>query len=268
MHPIVKRNNIQITGSGRATMVFAHGFGCDQTMWRSIVPAFRDHFRVVLFDLVGAGHSDLSAWNEARYESLDGYASDLIEVIDACSDQPVVHVGHSVSAIIALLAANESPDRFAANLMIAPSPSFINDTRYVGGFERIDIEELLESLDNNYLGWSSKMAPVIMGAPDQPYLSEELTNSFCRTDPAIARHFARVTFLSDHRSDLQYVTTPTLIIQSDDDLLAPVGVGEFMHDRMRESTLTVVNNVGHCPHMSVPADCVNAMNAFLKQQGM
>lgn len=268
MNEIIRRNNVHITGNGPITMVFAHGFGCDQAMWRSIAPSFRDRFRVVLFDLVGAGNSDLSAWDEARYGSLEGYASDLLEVIAASSAGPVVHVGHSVSATIAMLAANKKPEQFAANLMIAPSPSFINDGEYVGGFERADIDDLLQSLDSNYLGWSSTMAPVIMGSPDQPQLAEELTNSLCRTDPTIARHFAKVTFLSDHRLNLCDVTTPSLIVQSDEDLLAPVSVGEYMHDKMRGSTLTIVKNVGHCPHMSVPETCVAAMNAFLQRQGI
>ena len=197
-------------------------------MWRYLHPDFADRHKIVLFDLVGSGQSDLSAYDYAKYGSLHGYAADLLEIMDEFASGPIIYVGHSVSAMIGMLAAIEAPERFVANVMVGPSPSFINDGEYVGGFTRSDIDGLLETLESNYLGWSSTMAPVIMGSPDQPELGVELTNSFCRTDPEIAKHFARVTFLADHRADLKRVTTPTLILQSSDDLLAPLGVGEYM----------------------------------------
>jgi sigma-B regulation protein RsbQ len=207
-----KRNNVHVSGSGGTAMLFAHGFGCDQNMWRLFAPNFEDRYRTILFDLVGSGESDLSSYSRSRYDTLQGYADDVLEIVDALTTGPVIFVGHSVSTMIGMLAAIKAPERFAANVMIGPSPSFINDGSYVGGFERPDIEDLLETLENNYLGWSSTMAPAIMGAPTQPELADELTNSFCRTDPDIAKHFARVTFLADHRTDLSRVTTPTLIV--------------------------------------------------------
>jgi len=257
------RSNVHVTGAGETTVVFAHGFGCDQHMWRLFAPHFADRYKTVLFDLVGSGGSDLSAYDRRRYGSLHGHADDVLEIVEEFASGPVIFIGHSVSTMIGMLAAIKAPERFAANVMVGPSPSFINDGEYVGGFERSDIEELLETLEDNYLGWSSTMAPSIMGAPDQPELSEELTNSFCRTDPDIAKHFARVTFLADHRADLARVTTPTLIIQSDDDLLAPVSVGEYMHEAIPGSTLTFVDNVGHCPHISAPGPSMAATEAFL-----
>lgn len=263
-----KRNNVHVSGGSGPTMLFAHGFGCDQNMWRLFAPTFEDRYRTVLFDLVGSGESDLSAYNRTRYNTLQGYADDVLEIIAGLETGPVIFVGHSVSATIGMLAAIRAPEQFAANVMIGPSPSFINDGSYIGGFEREDIDDLLETLENNYLGWSSTMAPAIMGTPGQPELADELENSFCRTDPGIAKHFARVTFLADHRADLARVTTPTLIVQSNDDLLAPVSVGEYMHDAITGSTLSIVDNVGHCPHLSAPGQSKSATDAFLKGLGL
>ena len=265
---IQQRNNVHSSGEGSPPIVFAHGFGCDQTMWRYLHPDFAGRHKIVLFDLVGSGQSDLAAYDYAKYESLHGYAADLLEIMDEFASGPIIYVGHSVSAMIGMLAAIEAPERFVANVMVGPSPSFINDGEYVGGFTRSDIDGLLETLESNYLGWSSTMAPVIMGSPDQPELGVELTNSFCRTDPEIAKHFARVTFLADHRADLKRVTTPTLILQSSDDLLAPLGVGEYMLAQIPGSTLSVVDNVGHCPHLSAPCASVDAIKAFLRQLGL
>jgi sigma-B regulation protein RsbQ len=261
---IHKRNNITISGRGKRTMVLAHGFGCDQTMWRYLVPAFQNTYRIVLFDLVGSGASDLSAYDVGKYDSLQGYADDLIEIVTTVADEPVVFVGHSVSAMIGLLASLQAPALFAAQIMVGPSPCYVNDGDYTGGFTREDIEDLLRTLEANYLGWSSTMAPAIMGAPTQPELGAELTNSFCRTDPEIARHFARVTFLSDHRTSLPRATTPTLILQCSDDIIAPCAVGEYMQRVMPASTLNVIENIGHCPHLSSPAASAAAMRAFLE----
>ena len=261
---IQKRNNVIVRGDGDTTMVFAHGFGCDQNMWRLMVPDFEKRFRVITFDLVGSGNSDLSAYDRTKYDKLDGYASDLLDVIEADASGPVIFVGHSVSSMIGLLATIAAPERFKAQIMIGPSPCYINDAGYVGGFEREDIDELLTTIDNNYLGWSSAMAPVIMGAPEQPTLSEELPNSFCRTDPDIAKHFARVTFLSDHRADLPKSQVPALILQCSDDLIAPMAVGQYMHRVMPLSTLSIIENVGHCPHLSSPSASSTAMEAFME----
>jgi sigma-B regulation protein RsbQ len=212
---------------------------------------------------VGSGNSDLSAYSQTKYGSLQGYADDLLEILDQYASGPVIFVGHSVSAMIGLLATIAAPERFLAQLMIGPSPCYVNDGDYVGGFEPEDIEDLLDTVDSNYLGWSSSIAPVIMGAPEQPALSIELTNSFCRTDPEIAKHFARVTFLSDHRADLGKSQVPALIIQCSDDVIAPVTVGEYMHRALPRSSLVVIDNVGHCPHLSSPSASTAAMEAFL-----
>lgn len=259
------RNNVRVIGDGDGlpTMIMAHGFGCDQSMWRHLAPEFAGRYRVILFDLVGSGGSDLAAYDRQKYSSLQGYADDLIELIDAYASGPVIFVGHSVSATIGVLAANLAPEKFAAQILVGPSPRYIDDGDYRGGFSEDDIADLLDTMQANYLGWSSTMAPAIMGAPDQPHLAEELTNSFCRTDPAIAKHFARVTFLSDHRADFARSTTPALIMQCSDDLIAPMEVGAFMHRAMRDSTLVVIANHGHCPHLSAPDASIAAMQAFL-----
>ncbi|MET0856481.1 MAG: alpha/beta hydrolase [Telluria sp.] len=259
----LKRNNVRVTGNGAVTMVFAHGFGCDQNMWRLLAPEFEKRFRVLTFDLVGSGASDLSAYDTTKYSSLHGYATDLLEIIDEHASGPVIFVGHSVSAMIGMLATIEAPERFLAQLMIGPSPCYINDGDYIGGFEREDIDGLLSTIESNYLGWSSAMAPAIMGAPEQPELGVELTNSFCRTDPAIAKHFARVTFLSDHRAELARSRVPALILQCDDDLIAPTSVGQYMHRVMPQSALAIIDNVGHCPHLSAPGASTKAMENFL-----
>ena len=259
------RNNVRIAGNGSATMVFAHGFGCDQTMWRFLAPVFAERFRTITFDLVGSGGSDLSAYDRNKYGTLHGYADDLIEILDECATGPVIFVGHSVSTMIGLLATIKAPERFVAQVMVGPSPCYINDGDYVGGFNREDIDELLETLDANYLGWSSSMAPVIMGAPEQPQLGEELTSSFCRNDPEIAKHFARVTFLSDHRADVPQSQVPALILQCSDDLIAPRCVGDYLHRHLPKSSLHVIENVGHCPHMSAPTESSRAIDAFLAE---
>jgi sigma-B regulation protein RsbQ len=261
---VVGRNNVHVSGrEGAPPMLFAHGFGCDQNMWRHVAPAFEDAYRVVLFDHVGAGRADPSAWDPERYGSLDGYAADVLEICAALGLEDVVFVGHSVSAMIGVLAAAREPDRFSKLVLVGPSPRYIDDDGYVGGFAREDIEELLESLDSNFLGWSSTMAPVIVGNPDRPELGEELTNSFCRTDPEIAKHFARVTFLSDNRADLDAVRTPALVLQCTDDAIAPAPVGEYVHRRLADSRLVMMEATGHCPNLSAPAETIAAIRAFL-----
>jgi sigma-B regulation protein RsbQ len=263
-----KRNNVHISGDGASTMIFAHGFGCDQHMWRLIQPGFARRYRTVLFDLVGSGNSDLAAYDRRKYASLQGYADDVVEIAREFVGGPTIFVGHSVSAMIGMLADLSAPGLFAAHAMVGPSPAYINDGDYVGGFTRADIDGLLETLESNYLGWSSAMAPAIMGAPDRPELGEELTNSFCRTDPEIAKQFARVTFLSDHRADLVRLRTPTLILQSSDDLIAPRPVGEYMHRSLPDSVLEVIRNVGHCPHLSEPEATAQAIGRFLAARAL
>ena len=257
------RNNVSVHGTGSTTVVFAHGFGCDQAVWRFISPAFEERYRILAFDLVGSGGSDLAAYDRARYASLQGYADDLLDILDEFADGPVIYIGHSVSAMIGMLAGIEAPERFLAQVMLAPSPCYVNEDGYVGGFTRGDIDELLETMDANYLGWSSNVAPIIMGAPNAPQLGAELTHNFCRNDPDIARHFARVTFLSDQRAELPRVQVPTLIVQCSDDLIAPREVGDYLHRHIPGSRLHVLQNIGHCPHMSAPEESARAALAFL-----
>jgi sigma-B regulation protein RsbQ len=245
-------------------MIFAHGFGCDQNMWRLVAPAFADRYRIVLFDHVGSGGSDLAAYDRSKYSSLQGYVNDVLEICRELDLTRAVFVGHSVSAMIGVLAALQEPDRFDALVLVGPSPRYINDGDYAGGFSREDIDELLDSLDSNYLGWSSAMAPVIMGNPDRPELGEELTNSFCRTDPEIARQFARVTFLSDNRSDLPQVRTRALILQCSDDVIAPQEVGEYVHRQIPGSELILMQATGHCPNLSAPEETIAAIRSFLE----
>ncbi|WP_371785348.1 alpha/beta fold hydrolase [Streptosporangium subroseum] len=257
------RNNVVLTGEEDGPVVMlAHGFGCDQNMWRLVTPTLAEEFHVVLFDHVGAGRSDLSAWQAERYAALDGYADDVLRICRELDLRQVVFVGHSVSAMIGVLAAIREPERFAKLILLTPSPRYVDDGDYRGGFSRADIEELLESLDSNYLGWSAAMAPVIMGNPDRPELGEELTNSFCRTDPRIARAFARTTFLSDNRADLAKVTVPTLVIECASDVIAPPQVGAFVHAQIPGSLLVTLDATGHCPQLSAPEATTQAIVSF------
>jgi sigma-B regulation protein RsbQ len=260
---VIERNNVKQVGNGETAMVFSHGFGCDQNMWRFVAPAFEDRFRTILFDHVGAGGSDLSAYDSNKYSDLSGYADDLIELCRELRVQGGVFVGHSVSAMIGVLASLKAPELFQKLILVGPSPCYVNDGDYSGGFTKEQIEELLESLDDNHMGWSAAMGPVIMGNPDRPELAEELTNSFCRTDPEIAKAFARVTFLSDNRADLARVTTPALILQCSDDVIASTQVGEYVHKHMPGSDFVLLEASGHCPNLSAPAEVISAIKAYV-----
>jgi sigma-B regulation protein RsbQ len=260
---VVRRNNIAIRGVGDKTMVFAHGFGCDQNMWRFVSPAFEREYRTVLFDHVGAGSSDLSAYDPEKYATLQGYATDVLEICDALQSTDVIFVGHSVSAMIGILAAIRRPECFERLILVGPSPCYMNKEDYLGGFSRDDIEGLLDVLDSNYLGWSRSIAPVIMGNPERPELTTELEESFCRTDPQIAKQFARVTFLSDNRSDLPLLRHPALILQCSEDMIAPPSVGAFVHRNLAGSHLHHLAATGHCPHLSAPEETIAAMKSYL-----
>jgi sigma-B regulation protein RsbQ len=260
---VLQRNNVQVRGQGERAMVFAHGFGCDQNMWRFVAPAFEDRFRIVLFDHVGAGGSDLSAYSRDKYSSLQGYADDVVEIGESLDLKDAVFVGHSVSAMVGVLAAAKAPKIFSQLVLVGPSPRYINDGEYVGGFSAAQIEELLDFLDNNHMGWSQAMAPMIMGNGERPELGEELVNSFCRTDPEIAKHFARTTFMSDNRADLAKVDAKALILQCSDDIIAPNCVGEYVHKHLRNSELVVMRATGHCPNLSAPDETIAAIRAFV-----
>lgn len=260
---IYKRNNISIHGNGEKTLVFVNGYGCDQNVWRFITPAFANDYKLVLYDHVGSGNADQSAYDYARYNSLEGYADDLVEICRELSLQQVTLVGHSVSGVIIMLAAIKQPELFDKLMMVCPSPSYINEGDYHGGFSKQDIDELIESLESNYLGWASAITPVIMGNPERPELAAELTNSFCRNNPEIAKHFANVTFLGDNRSELPLLKKDTLIIQCTQDIIAPMEVGHYMHKMIPQNTLTILEANGHCPHLSHPDATIEAMQHFL-----
>ncbi|ESQ79199.1 alpha/beta fold hydrolase [Asticcacaulis sp. YBE204] len=262
---LVERNNIKVTGNSRAaaTLLFAHGFGCDQNMWRYVAPSFASRFKIVLFDHVGAGESDLKCFVPSKYASLDGYADDVLEIIDDLKLTNVIFVGHSVSSMIGVIAANKAPGAIQSLVLVGPSPSYIDDGDYTGGFTRPQIEELLQSLDSNHMGWSMTMAPVIMANPEREELAKELTASFCRTDPEMAKAFATTTFLSDSRTALPLVTVPTLILQCSDDVIAPEEVGRYIHAQIPHSKLIVMEATGHCPNLSAPEETIAAIESFV-----
>ena len=260
---VLSRNNVKVFGNGEQPMLFVHGFGCDQNMWRFVTPAFSDDYKIVLFDYVGSGKSDLSAYNKTRYANLDGYAQDVLDVCHALQLENVIFVGHSVSSMVGVLAAIREPSLFSHLIMVGPSPRYINDPPYVGGFERRDIEELLDTMDKNYIGWANFLAPAIMKNPERPELAQELTESFCSTDPVIARNFAEATFFADNRADLPRVTVPSLILQCSDDIIAPTSVGEYLDRELPQSTLHLLKATGHCPHMSDPEETIAAIKSYL-----
>jgi sigma-B regulation protein RsbQ len=264
MDAILKRNNVRVFGEGERTMVFAHGFGCDQTMWRYVTPAFEDDYRIVLFDYVGCGKSDWSAYSVERYGTLEGYARDVLEILEALDLREVIFVGHSVSSVIGLLASLQAPERFSRLILIGPSPCYVNDRDYVGGFERKDLEGLLDLMEKNYVGWAAFLAPVVMKNPGNPELVQELQESFCATDPRVTREFAKATFLSDYRSALAKVRIPSLILQCSEDAIAPDAVGQYLKGALAGSTLRQMAATGHCPHMSHPGETIALMKEYLQ----
>jgi len=263
MVDVLKRNNVKVSGNGTQPILFAHGFGCDQNMWRYVTPAFEQNYRIVLFDYVGSGKSDFKAWDPQRYSTLDGYAEDVLEICEALDLRDVIFVGHSVSSMVGVLAANREPDRFSRLIMVGPSPRYINDSGYVGGFERADIEGLLELMDKNYIGWANFLAPVVMKNDERPELTKELNDSFCSTDPKITRRFAETTFFSDNRADLARLSVPSLIMQCSEDAIAPVEVGHYLHQNLPQSTLRMMKATGHCPHVSHPEETIEAIRSYL-----
>lgn len=264
MQSVLARNNVTITGKGTIPLLLAHGFGCDQHSWQFMKDAFTDDYKVILFDYVGAGKSDLSAYDVNKYGSLEGYAQDILDICEELQLTNAIFVGHSVSSMIGVLAANKKPEYFKRLILIGPSPRYINDVGYNGGFERKDLESLFEFMDSNYLGWSSTMAPAIMGNADRPELGAFLSSSFCSTDPDIARNFARVTFFSDNRKDLAHVKVPTLTLQCMEDIIAPLAVGEYVHRTIPNNYLHLMKATGHCPHISEPGETIDAIKSYLQ----
>jgi sigma-B regulation protein RsbQ len=262
---VTQKLNVKVLGQGTQPMLFAHGYGCDQKMWRYIVPAFEQDYKIILFDHIGFGNSDASDYSIGRYHSLEAYADDVLAIIEELNLQDVIYVGHSVSAMIGVLASNKQPERFAKLVLISPSPCYINDEDYIGGFTEENIEGLISSLESDYLTWANTMAPVIMGTPERPELGQELANSFCSSNLEVAKDFARVTFLSDNRLDLDKVTTDTIILQCSEDVIAPVEVGQYVHEHVAGSQLVKMEAVGHCPNLSAPEETITAIKNFLKR---
>ncbi len=263
---ILKRNNVQISGNGTQVIMFAHGFGCDQGMWRYITPAFEKEYQIVLFDYVGCGKSDIGSYTEARYGSLEGYALDIIEICRELKLKDVIFVGHSVSSMVGMLASIREPHLFKSLILVCPSPCYINKPGYYGGFEEKDLEDLMEVMDNNYVGWASFLAPVVMKNPGSPELTEELENSFCSMDKEITANFARVTFFSDNRSDLQKVLVPSLILQCAEDDIASKEVGQYVHRELKGSEIRYMKATGHCPHMSHPDETIKCIQEYVEVQ--
>lgn len=265
MTDVLTRHAVRVTGpeDGRP-IVFIHGFGCDQTLWRFVAPAFEDEYRVVTFDYVGAGRSDRSAYDPERYATLDGYAADVLDICRALDLEDTVLVGHSVSTSVAMLASIEEPERFGRLVLVTPSPRYLDDLPdYRGGFARPDIEALLGMMDVNATGWAAYLAPVVMGNPDRPELSSDLEATFCSIDPVMARQFAEVTFLADNRADLEKVSVPSLILQVSDDVVAPMAVGRYLAENLAHSTLRVIDGTGHCPHVSHPSETIDIVREYL-----
>jgi len=261
---ILRRNNVKVSGRGTRPILFAHGFGCDQNMWRYVAPEFEDDYRVVLFDYVGSGKSDMSAYDPKKYSTLGGYAEDVLDICEALRLRDVVFVGHSVSGVVGMLASIREPESFSRLVLVGPSPCYINDPPdYRGGFERADIEGLLDLMDKNYIGWASFLAPVVVKNPERPEIARELEESFCSTDPRVARRFAEATFLADNRGDLARVRVPSLIMQCSDDAIAPPEVGEYLSRHLPGSTLRVLEATGHCPHMTHPEETVRVIREYL-----
>jgi len=263
MENIVVRNHVKVIGQGNQPIIFGHGFGCDQNMWRFITPAFMDKYQIILFDYVGSGSSDKGAYTSEKYQTLQGYVQDLLDIIESLNLQQSIFVGHSISAMIGMLASIKQPEYFQKLIMIGPSPCYLNDGEYLGGFERNDISELLDMMEMNFAGWASYMAPIAMSNPENPSLTQELKQTFKSADPVIAREFAEVTFLSDHRNDLAKVTVPTLIIQCSEDSIVPIGVGDYLHKHVKESTLILMEAKGHYPHISHPNETIQCITGFL-----
>jgi sigma-B regulation protein RsbQ len=262
---VLHRNNVHVTGEGNKAIIFAHGFGCAQELWRLIVPAFESDYKVILFDYTGSGNSDKSFYEQRKYNSLNGYTQDLLDVIKALKLDNVIFIGHSVSTIIGALAAIAHPSYFSKLVMVCPSPCYLNDEHYRGGFERDEIDALLHTMENHYLDWAAYFASKVMANGERPELKEELKDSFCKNDPVIANQFARVTFLSDNRNDLKALKTPTLILQCINDVIAPVEVGQYVHEQIEGSTLRIMEASGHCPNLSAPEETINLIKAYLQK---
>jgi len=263
MNQVLHRNNVTIHGNGSQTLIFAHGFGCSQKTWQEVAAGFENDYRVILFDYVGAGQSDLAAYDSKKYSTLEGYAQDILDICEVLDVRDAVLIGHSVSCMIAVIASIKKPAYFKGLVFVSPSPYFFSDAQYDGGLKREDIDGLFSMMESNYLGWSSMMAPMIMGNQDRPELGEALAGSFCSTDPNIAREFAKVTFYSDNRDFLPLLNVKSLTLQCADDMLAPTRIGEYISQHASQNTLVKMKATGHCPHLSAPDETIAAIRSYL-----
>jgi len=263
---ILRRHDVRVSGSGRETIIFAPGFGCDKSMWRFVAPAFEQDYQVILFDYVGSGQSDYTAYQSSKYRKLDGYAQDVLEICAALELKQVIFIGHSVGATIGMLAALQQPELFKQLILVAPSPCYLNDPpAYMGGFEKEEINGLIHMMEMNFIGWADYLSAIVMKNPRQPELAQELGESFCSNDPVIAREFAIATFFSDHRASLPEVRVPALILQCADDAIVPQEVGSYMHQHLPHSRLQHLEATGHCPHMSHPEETIRAISQYLTE---
>lgn len=260
---VLQRNNVKVSGQGTTPIIFGHGFGCDQLVWNGVIEAFENEYKVITYDYVGSGKSDKSAYTKERYSTLYGYKEDLLEICDALEDSNFIFVGHSVSSMIGMLASIERPELFSKVVMIGPSPHYLNEPGYRGGFERSDISELLDMMEVNYKEWAKYLAPVVMSNEDRPELAEDFEQMLCSNDPQIARQFAEVTFTSDMREELGKLQVPTLIMQTQFDAIAPLEVGQYVHDHIPQSHLVVMKAMGHNPHISDAGETAAVIKEYL-----
>jgi len=266
MVDVLTRNNVNIRGNGSKTILFAPGFGCDQNVWNLIVKDFEREYQVILFDYVGLGNSSIKDFDPVRYSTLNGYAQDVLDICHALNLEKVIFVGHSVSSMIGALASIKQPNYFEQLVMVGPSPCYLNDPpKYFGGFEKEELHGLIDMMEKNYIGWASMFASTVINNPARPDLNQEMENRFCSTDPVIARSFAEATFFADHRNDLKSVTTPSLILQCQNDLIASIQVGEYLHEHLPKSELKIMKATGHCPHLSHPEETCTIIKEYLKQ---
>ncbi|WP_025143776.1 alpha/beta fold hydrolase [Pedobacter jeongneungensis] len=263
MHPILIRNNVKILGEGSQVIMLAHGFGCAQSSWKYITDAFLEDYKVILFDYVGSGDSDLSQYDKRKYATLEGYACDVIDIIETLELSNVIFIGHSVSSMIGMIAALQLPEAFKKLIFIGPSPRYLNDRDYIGGFNIGDLETIFEHIAEDYVGWSKQLAPVVMDTPSKPELSDFLQECFEATDPSVALAFAMATFKADYRDKLKDLEVPSLTLQSSNDIMAPLSAGEFIYKNTPENFLVVMKATGHFPHISAPEETIKEIKEFI-----
>ncbi|WP_316806398.1 alpha/beta hydrolase [Pedobacter agri] len=264
MHTILIRNNVKILGQGSQVIMFAHGFGCAQSSWKYITDAFLEDYRVILFDYVGSGQSDQNQYDYHKYSTLEGYACDVIDIIEALGLKDIIFVGHSVSSMIGMIAALQIPESFKKLIFIGPSPRYLNDRDYIGGFESADIESIFTQIAEDYVGWTKGISPAVMDKAEQPELADFLQECFEETEPSIALAFAMATFKADYRHQIKNLRVPSLTLQSSNDMMAPQSAGEYIHQNTRDNFLVVMKATGHFPHISEPKETIREIKDFIE----